>query len=92
MCVVVAVVVFKFLKKSGVWFMKKYPSYLTGFEKFNSTSNISQMERDHQSNMKQSNASPMCLKRNLSSSSTNSSAFSFWKSKIFYFKCLHLSV
>ncbi|CAF0734462.1 unnamed protein product [Brachionus calyciflorus] len=77
----------EFLKKSGAWFLKKFPNYLTdgtNSTKFSSTSNVSQLEKSNTSpaQLKQNSfVSPLMLKRNISSSSSNSSSFRFWKFK-----------
>jgi hypothetical protein len=88
----------EFLKKSGAWFLKKYPSYLdnnsmqstistsnlngaNNTEKYNSTSNLSQIEKSSFDDPKpsfSSFASPMNLRRNIS---TSSATFRFWKTK-----------
>jgi hypothetical protein len=86
----------EFLKKSGAWFLKKYPSYLDNNSmksttsgsnlnenngKFNSTSNLSQIEKSSFDEPKPSISSftsPMNLRRNIS---TSSATFRFWKTK-----------
>lgn len=72
---------FKFLKKSGAWFLKKYPNYVNSSgEKFSSTSNLSSTEASSPKKLSFSSV-PMQIKRTISSSSSNISSFKFWKSK-----------
>jgi hypothetical protein len=69
----------KFLKKSGAWFLKKYPSYISSMSESNGSSspNLSQMDQN----------SPYLKPRNIrnrtkqniyGSSSPNSSSFRLW--------------
>lgn len=77
----------KFLKKSGVWFLKRLPTYIENKEKFSSTSNLSsdtitadEAVKPNSANQSRAFIIPSFVRRNLSSSpSSSSNAFRFWK-------------
>ena len=65
------------MKKSGAWFLKKYPSYISNIESNCSSPNLSQIEQSspclRQKKLRNFNS------QNLSVSSSNSSSLRIWK-------------